>query len=297
MSFDQFIAQVMRILDFPLIRSGQSQLTVLGLIELVALFGIVLVGERLLRRYFIKTALARTRFEPSMQFAITRIVGYVIIVLGFYISLQVVGINLSSLTVLAGAIGVGIGFGLQNVINNFISGLIILAERPIALGDIIDVGGVTGKVARISLRSTLVITNDNISIIVPNSDFITQAVTNWSHGDPKVRFRLPLGVAYGTDTDKLRRVLLEVATQHPKVLKDPAPDVYFIGFGNSSLDFELGVWTAEMAFNLRRFRSELYFTIEKKLRDAGIEIPFPQRVVHFKTPTGYAAGESGGPMR
>ena len=136
--------------------------------------------------------------------------------------------------------GVGFGFGLQNIISNFISGLIILAERPIAIGDRVEIGGVAGQVREISLRSTTVITNDNMAIIVPNADFITQRVTNWSYEDPRVRFRIPFGVAYGTDLPKLRKLMLEVADEHPKALKDPKPELFFVGFGDSSLNFELG---------------------------------------------------------
>jgi small-conductance mechanosensitive channel len=120
---------------------------------------------------------------------------------------------------------------------------------------------------------------------VPNSDFIANTVTNWSHGDPRVRLRLPVGVAYGTDTDRLRRALLEVAAAHPKVLREPAPELFFLGFGDSSLDFELAVWTSEMTAKPRRFRSELYYAMEKKLRESAIEIPFPQRDLHLRSGT------------
>jgi len=172
---------------------------------------------------------------------------------------------------------------LQNIIHNFVSGIIILAERPIALGDRVEVAGVAGTVSKIRLRSTEIITNDNISIIVPNSDFITHPVTNWSHGDPRVQIRLPVGVAYGTDVEKLKTVLLEVATENAHVLKTPEPSVYFDGFGDSALLFELGVWTSEMTHSPRRFRSELNFAIERKLRGNKIEIPFPQRDLHLKS--------------
>jgi small-conductance mechanosensitive channel len=194
-----------------------------------------------------------------------------------------VGLNLTSLAVVAGAVGVGIGFGLQNIVHNFVSGLIILAERPIAIGDRIEVGGVAGEVRQIRLRSTTVLTNDNIAYIVPNSDFITHTVINWSHGDRKVRIRLKLTAAYGTDPVFLERLLLEVARAHPKALRDPAPSVFFCGFGDSALEFELAVWTVEMTSQPRRFRSELYFAIEKILRENRIEIPFPQRDLHLRS--------------
>jgi small-conductance mechanosensitive channel len=280
---NQILNWLQPILEFPLLRLGTGQLTVLDLIKLAVLLALVLVLERYLRRVVTGWLLRRTKFEPSLQYAIGKISGYVFIALGFYLALTMSGINLSSLALLAGAVGVGLGFGLQNIVSNFVSGLIILAERPIAIGDRVEIGNIAGCVKQISLRSTTVLTNDNITIIVPNSDFITHTVTNWSYGDPRVRLRLPVGVAYGTDTDQLRRALLEVAGQHPKVLREPAPELFFLGFGDSSLNFELAVWTAEMTAKPRRFRSELYYAMDKKLRECGIEVPFPQRDLHLRS--------------
>jgi small-conductance mechanosensitive channel len=277
---------VQRVLDYAIFPS--SKITVASLIALVCLVALVIVAERIARRYFITRLLQRTHLEPSMQFALARVLGYALLGLGFFISLQMVGVNLTSLGFLAGAVGVGFGFGLQNIISNFISGLIILAERPIAIGDRVEIGGVAGQVREISLRSTTVITNDNMAIIVPNADFITQRVTNWSYEDPRVRFRVPFGVAYGTDLPKLRKLMLEVATEHPKALKEPEPELFFVGFGDSSLNFELAVWSSESTTSPRRFRSELFFAIEKKLRESGIEIPYPQQDLHVRTVAGEA---------
>jgi small-conductance mechanosensitive channel len=274
---------VQRILDFPLLRLKGGPITVVELLELAILLVLVVVLERFFRRMVMGWLLRRTKFEPSLQFAIGKITGYVFITLGFYVALTVSGIDLSSLAILAGAVGVGLGFGLQNIVSNFISGLIILAERPIAIGQRIEVGGVAGQVTCINLRSTTVVTNDNITIIVPNSDFISHAVTNWSYGDPKVRLRLPVGVAYGTDVERLVRVLLEVAAENRAVLKDPAPTVRFLGFGDSALNFEVAVWTIDMAHRPTRFRSDLYFAIERKLRENKIEVPFPQRDLHLRS--------------
>ncbi len=270
-----------RILSYPVFPS--SGITVASLLMLILLFGLVIVAERVFRRHFIMRLLRHTHLEPALQFTLGRVLGYGLLALGLYISLQMVGVNLSSLAILAGALGVGLGFGLQNVISNFISGLIILAERPIAIGDRVEIGEVAGQVREISLRSTTVITNDNIAIIVPNADFITQRVTNWSYEDPRVRFRLPFGVAYGTDLHLLRKLMMEVADQHPKALKEPKPELFFIGFGDSSLNFELSVWSAEMTVSPRRFRSDLFFAIEQKLRENHIEVPFPQRDVHLRS--------------
>jgi small-conductance mechanosensitive channel len=279
-------AAVRRVLDYPIFPS--SGITTASLLALVLLFGLVVLAERVVRRYFITRLLQRTHLEPAMQFALARVIGYALLGLGFYISLQMLGVNLSSLAFVAGAVGVGLGFGLQNIISNFISGLIILAERPIAIGDRVEIGGVAGQVREISLRSTTVITNDNMAIIVPNADFITQRVTNWSYDDPRVRFRIPFGVAYGTDLPKLRKLMLEVADEHPKALKDPQPELFFVGFGDSSLNFELAVWSSESTLSPRRFHSDLFFAIEKKLRESGIEIPFPQQDLHVRTVVGNA---------
>ena len=277
---------VRRVLDYPIFPN--SGITIASLLALILLIGLVILVERAIRRYFVTRLLQRTQLEPAMQFALARVIGYALLGLGFYISLQMVGVNLNSLAFVVGAAGVGLGFGLQNVISNFISGLIILAERPIAIGDRVEIGGVVGQVREISLRSTTVITNDNMAIIVPNADFITQRVTNWSYEDPRVRYRIPFGVAYGTDLPRLRKLMLEVADEHPKVLKEPMPELFFVGFGDSSLNFELGVWSNEATISPRRFRSDLFFAIEQKLRENGIEIPFPQQDLHVRTVVGDA---------
>ena len=272
-------------LNYPLIKQGNSNLTLADVIMFLCIVALVFAAERVLRRHLMRRVLQRTHLEPALQYAVGKIAGYVFIALGFYVALKLVGIDLSSLAVLAGAVGVGLGFGLQNVISNFVSGLIILAERPIAIGDRVELGEVAGLVTRISLRSTAIVTNDNITIIVPNSDFITNKVTNWSYGDIRVRIRVPVGVAYGTDPERLRGLLLEVAAEHSKVLRDPESEVFFSGFGDTTLNFELGVWTAEMTSKPRRFRSELNYLIERKLRENNIEIPFPQRDLHLRSGT------------
>jgi len=280
---NSFLNAVHDVLGYPLFTLGERSLTVSLICKLLLLFALVLAAEYVLRRFFTKRLLNRTKLDAPLQYAIARISGYLFILLGFYVALTAVGLNLSSLAVMAGAVGIGIGFGLQNIIHNFVSGIIILAERPIALGDRIEVGGVAGTVSKIRLRSTEIITNDNISIIVPNSDFVTHPVTNWSHGDTRVQIRVPIGVAYGTDVEKLKTVLLEVAAENSNVLNEPKPTVYFDGFGDSALLFELGVWTSAMTHSPRRFRSELNFAIERKLREHKIEIPFPQRDLHLKS--------------
>ena len=265
------------------IKLGDSTLTLNGILQMLAAVMLVLVAERYLRRIIRRRVLAHTHLEPGLQYAISRFVGYCFIAVGFFFAFKVVNLDLSSLAVVIGGLGIGIGFGLRNIVSNFVSGLIILAERPIAIGHRVEVGGVAGQIVKISLRSTVVVTNDNITIIVPNSDFITHPVTNWSYSDPKVRLRLPVGVAYGTNVEKLQRVLMEIAAENPAVLEDPAPMVRFLEFGDSSLNFELAVWTIDMAHRPTRFRSDLFFAIERKLRENHIEIPFPQRDLHLRS--------------
>jgi small-conductance mechanosensitive channel len=266
----------------PLFKLGNTQFTLERILVILVCFALVFVFNLLLRRFVMQRLLKHTRFDSSLQYAIGKITGYIFVALGCYIVLQVNDVNLSSLAVIGAAIGVGLGFGLQNIISNFVSGLIILAERPISIGDRVEVGKVAGQVVKISLRSTTILTNDNISIIVPNSDFISSSVTNWNHGDPRVRMRLPVGVGYSTNPEELRRILIAVAKEHPKVLSDPGPDVFFLGFGDSSLNFELAVWTSEMTSKPRSFCSDLYYAMEKTLRENKIELPFPQRDIHIK---------------
>ncbi|MCL5098092.1 MAG: mechanosensitive ion channel [Candidatus Omnitrophica bacterium] len=279
------IATWKEILSFPLIGAGDSAFTVGHLIELAFLLTLVFVGEVLFRRLFLTRVVERTRLRPAVKFAIRQIGRYIFLTLGIYLSLQSVGINLSSLAILAGALGVGVGFGLQNIVSNFVSGLIILAEQPIAIGDRVEVGGVSGRVTEINLRSTMVVTNDNICIIVPNSNLITETVINWSHGDPKVRTRLPIGVAYGTDIDRLRALLLEAAAADPDILKVPEPRLLFMSYGDSAINFELAVWSTVTLDKPLQFKSNLYFAVHKKLQENGIEIPFPQRDLHLRSGT------------
>ncbi len=262
---------------------GAGTVTIGGILMLIILFALVVMVERLLQRLIIRRFLSKTRLQPSLQYGLSRIFGYLLIAIGFYIAFQIAGFDLSSLAIVAASLGVGVGFGLQNIINNFVSGIIILAERPISIGDRIDVAGVAGRVTKIQLRSTTVVTNDNITMIVPNADFISNTVTNWSHGDLKVRIRVPVGVAYGTNLKLLQDLLLEAAVEHPKALSDPSHLVMFTEFGDSSLNFELAVWTEEMTATPIHFTSQMNFIIEKKLRDNDIEIPFPQRDLHVRS--------------
>ncbi len=234
------------------------------------------------KKWLIYNILSKSKLDLGVRIAIGTIFRYSIIFIGILVVLQTVGIDLSTITVLAGALGVGIGFGLQNVTNNFVSGIIILFERPIKVGDRIEVGDVSGDVTNISMRSTTVLTNDNISIIIPNSDFISTKVTNWSYTDRNVRFNIPVGVSYNEDPKIVREVLLQVAEENDGVLKHPPADVLFKEFGDSSLNFLLRVWTREYINKPWILKSQLYFAAFEKFKKKGIEIPFPQRDLHIK---------------
>ena len=276
-------AEVESWFDYPLLRLGDQTITVLTIAKIFLWITGIIVLNILFQRMILRRVLKHTRLALGLQFAIAKIFGYTVVVLGFYVALVANGVNLSSLAVVAGALGLGLGFGLQNIVANFVSGIVLLAERPLAVGDRIEIEGVAGMVQKISLRATTVITNDNIAIIVPNSDLTSHPVINWSHGGPRVRIRLPLGVAYGTDPERLRSLLLATAAAHRDVLAKPEPTLYFDSFGDNALNFELAVWTETMTHSPRRFRSDLNFMIERTLRENRIEIPFPQRVVHIRT--------------
>jgi len=235
------------------------------------------------KRFLFNRFLAKSGLDRSLQYAIAQIVSNVVLIVGIFIVLDNAGIHLGALTVFAGAVGVGVGFGLQNIASNFISGLVILAERPITVGDRVEVAGIAGQVQHIRARSTVIVTNDNITMIVPNTKFIDSPVTNWTYGDPRVRFRLPVGVAYGSDVKKVREALLAAVSENANTLKDPAPSVFLEKFGENSIDFELVVWSSEMSYRPRRYRSDLNFAMEQKLREAGIEIAFPQRDLHIRS--------------
>jgi small-conductance mechanosensitive channel len=235
------------------------------------------------KRFLFNRFLAKSGLDRSLQYAIAQIVSNVVLIVGIFIVLDNAGIHLGALTVFAGAVGVGVGFGLQNIASNFISGLVILAERPITVGDRVEVAGIAGQVQHIRARSTVIVTNDNITMIVPNTKFIDSPVTNWTYGDPRVRFRLPVGVAYGSDVNKVREALLAAANENANTLKDPAPSVFLEKFGENSIDFELVVWSSEMSYRPRRYRSDLNFAMEEKLREARIEIAFPQRDLHIRS--------------
>lgn len=279
----QLLGQIKSFLDIPLFSAGKSLITIWTLVWLVILALLMFSLTRWLTLWVVTRLLARSKIELGVRLAVGTIIRYVVIIVGMIVILQTLGIDLSALTILTGALGVGVGFGLQHITNNLVSGIILLFERPIKVGDRIEVGGVLGDVVRISPRATIIVTNDNITVIVPNSEFITGRVTNWSYIDRDVRFHIPVAVSYHSDPEEVRRLLLTVAGAHPGVLKQPEPDALFQEFGDSSLKFVLRVWTRDYITTQGVLRSELNFAISRMFKEHGIEIPFPQQDLHIRS--------------
>jgi len=226
--------------------------------------------------------LPKFHLHRGVPYAISKVSYYSLLVLVAATALADTGLELSKLTVLTGAIGVGLGFGLQNIVNNFVSGLILLFERPVHVGDTVDVGGLTGTVRRIGTRSSTVLTFQGAEVIVPNSNLISNQVINWTLSSAWRRVDIPVYVAYGTDPERVLKLLVEAADSHPGVLRERPSTAFFLGFGENALNFELRFWSAqhETWFNLR---SEVTLAVAKALSKADIKIPFPQRDLHLRS--------------
>ena len=256
-------------------------------VSLVLVAGLILYASFTLswglQNLLMEKVFSRGHMDTGARLSIVRLVHYALILVGFLIALSAMGFELKNITIIGGALGVGIGFGMQAIVNNFVSGLILLFERPIKVGDVIQLGdGQQGRVTNLGLRATTVQTFDKAEIVVPNGDLISNQVTNWTLGDRSMRLIIPVGVAYGSDVETVMRVLMDVAKESEKVLSEPPPVVLFLNFGDSSLDFQLRVWIADFAE--RRFiQSALIQEIDRRFRTEAIEIPFPQRDLHLRS--------------
>jgi potassium efflux system protein len=218
------------------------------------------------------------QMDAGARLSVVRLIHYALVLVGFLMALSALGFELKNVTIIGGALGVGIGFGMQAIVNNFVSGLILLFERPIKVGDVIQLSdGQRGRVINLGLRATIIETFDRAEIVVPNGDLIANQVTNWTLGNRSMRLVIPVGVAYGSDVETVMRVLMTVATDSSQVLKTPQPVVLFLNFGDSSLDFQLRVWIAD--FNDRRFiQSALIREIDRGFRPKGWRFPFPSGI-------------------
>jgi small-conductance mechanosensitive channel len=274
---------VRRFLEWPLFTTGEIPLTPLFLIKCIVFLILLSLFSRLFRGFLANKVLAHTSMDRGHQYAFVRGAGYIIFSLGLVIGLDATGINLRSLLVLGGALGVGIGFGLQNIVANFVAGIVILWEGPVKVGDIIDVGNTHGEVIRIGARGTWVRTYDNEVIIVPNSDFINSRVANWTANDRTVRMTIPLGVSYDNDLEIVRALLLDIAQRNEHVLADPAPAVLVAGFGDNSVNISLRISTTIITDRTGSLKSDLFMEIFRVFRDKKIEMPYPQQDLHVRS--------------
>jgi small-conductance mechanosensitive channel len=266
-----------------LFRVGETQVTVSSLLLSLAIVVASLVLSRFARAFVADRLLGRTRLAVGSRYAIGRVVGYLILALGILVALQPLGVNATTLAVFGGALGIGLGFGLQDVVKNFVAGLIILIERPIQVGDAIELGDVAGDIVDIRGRATVVRTNDDIYLIVPNSKFISDTVVNRSFRTRRARFRIPVTVAPDSDPARVEAALLEAASRSENVLPDPAPTVWFQDFRDGALRFELLCWTSRLIGSAGSLRSELNHLIYRSLQDRGIAIPSREVDVRLRT--------------
>jgi potassium efflux system protein len=261
---------------------GGVEITVGRVLGSVLLLYTAFLASIAVRALLREEILPRRQIERGVADAMQTLVHYVIIVIGIALALSALGIRLEALAIVVGALGVGIGFGLQNIVNNFVSGLILLFERPIRAGDTVVIGGEWGMIRSIGLRSTLLSVYDGSEVVVPNGELVSQRVTNWTLSSGRNRIIVEVGVAYGSDIEKVFAILTAAAAEHPAVLSDPAPQILFAGFGDSSLNFEVRVWLPEVSLRLPT-QSELRTDIDRRFRAAGVEIPFPQRDLHVRS--------------
>lgn len=260
-----------------------TEITLGNIIIFSFLIFFFIAASKILSRLLYSRVLKNVKMDESVRYTLQRITHYTILILGVLFSFQFIGIDLSGLTVIFGLLSVGIGFGLQNLTSNFISGIMLLFERPISVGDRIIVGELEGDVKEINMRSTTINSIDNVSIIVPNSDFISGNVINYSHGDTRIRITVDVGVSYNSDLDLVLKVIKEVAVNHKKVIQSPEPIVLFRDFGDSAWEMRLRCWI----FNPKEqyvIASELRCEIVRQFRKNNIEIPFPQRDLHVRSP-------------
>ncbi len=258
------------------------QITVGRILLAAFLVYLALVASWLARTLVNEDVARGWNLERGVAESINTLVHYAVITLGILFGLSALGVELQNFAIVAGALGVGIGFGLQNVVNNFVSGLILLFERPVRVGDTVEIDGEWGTIKKIGLRSTIVATFTQAELIVPNGDLVSQKVTNWTLSNPVTRIAVPVGVAYGSDVQRVLQILVESAKVHPAVVAEPPPSALFMGFGDNSLDFELRLWVQEIRDRLV-VKSAVLTEIDRRFREDGIEIPFPQRDLHIRS--------------
>lgn len=280
--------RVVTIFVSPLFEVNETPVTALGILRAIFILLLAWWGSKFLRGWLERIGRKRHSLNRSSLYALERLVHYTLLTLGVIVGLSSLGLDFTKFALFASALGVGVGFGLQTLVSNFISGIIILFERSLKVGDFVELqSGVTGEVREINMRSTLITTNDNVDILVPNSEFVGGHVTNWTLREALRRVHIPFGVAYGTDKEKVKTAVLEAAERVPWTYKDSKrrePKVWFVGFGDSSLDFELVVWlTPEAVKRPSAVQADYLWEIHTSLYEHKIEIPFPQRDLHLRS--------------
>lgn len=257
--------------DITLLTLGGVSLSLSSLLKLVLLLALLWWAADRLKRWIVDHALTHTHVDAGTRQAVGSLVRYLVLVVGIVLILQNAGLNLSALGVLAGAVGVGVGFGLQNIVSNFISGLIITLERPFKIGDRIEVSGIEGTVQEIGARRTTLVTQDRLAVLVPNQRFILDNVVNQVYEETPIRLRIAVQVPNGTDPELMRRLLCEAAREHPQVLKDPQPEALITTLGGPSTAYELAVWHEARGPRRQQLASELAFVVTQKMRTHDIK--------------------------
>jgi small-conductance mechanosensitive channel len=264
------------------INIGSTQISLLNIILFFFIIWLTISISRIIRFFLEGDVFTRLKLKKGVPGAISLMLRIIIITIGFLIAIAAAGVQMEKLAILLGAFGVGIGFGLQNIFNNLISGIILAFERPINEGDIIEVGELMGIVKEIGIRSSIIKTYDGSEVIVPNGNLISNELINWTLSDQRRRGEVRIGVAYGTDPQPVLDLLLEAAESNERVLDYPKPWAIFLGFGESSLDFRLLFWIADADTRLT-IQSEVTVKVNQMIKEAGIEIPFPQRDLHLRS--------------
>jgi potassium-dependent mechanosensitive channel len=259
---------------------GELHLSLRALLSAAAVLALILIITRVIQRWLATELLPRSAIDPSLALSIVTIFGYVGAITAITLALTGLGFDLQKIALIAGALSVGIGFGLQSIVSNFVSGLILLAERPIRVGDAIVVKGEEGWVRRVRVRATEIETYDRASVIIPNSELITGVVKNWTRANRLGRIVIKVGVSYDSDPAQVRDILTGIAGAHPQVVTSPSPSAFLVGFGDSALEFELRCIVAEIEKALS-VKSDLNHQILKRFREAAIEIPYPQRQLRW----------------
>lgn len=278
------IKEVERILEYTIVSSKFLTISLVDIVRILLILAFMRIILWLFHR-FIKRRVARGSVDEGKGYAITQIVSYFVYIIITVLILDSLGVKVTVLLAGSTALFVGLGLGLQDTFKDFVSGIIILLERTITVGDIVEIDGTIGKVCEVGLRTTTIQSRDDIELIIPNKRLTNDRVVNWSRSGKITRFSIDVGVAYGSDTALIKKILLQVASEHKEVSKNPEPTVFFTDFGESSLNFRLHFYSRNL-FRVERVKSELRFKIDDAFRKNGITIPFPQRDIWIRTQPG-----------